>query len=106
MVQGSWINETNLEMPLPPQLQDFVYNKAEAPALAPLTGYTFMGYKNADGSVGTKNILAITESVQCVAGIANHVVDKIRKELLPLYPNVDDVVAFSHSYGCGIAIDE
>jgi len=105
VTKGSWINETNLEMPLPPLLQDIVYKKAEAPALTPLTGYTFQGYKNADGTVGTKNILAITESVQCVAGIANYVTNKIKKELLPLYPNVDDVVAFSHSYGCGIAID-
>ncbi len=105
VLTGSWLNETNIEMPQPPLLQDIVYSKAVAPALTPLTGYTFQGYKNADGTVGTKNILAITESVQCVAGIANHVADKIRKELLPLYPNVDDVVAFSHSYGCGIAID-
>lgn len=103
--KGSWINETNLDMPQPPLLQDIVYNKAETPALTPLEGYTFQGYKNADGSTGTKNILAITESVQCVAGIANHVTQKIKRELLPLYPNVDDVVAFSHSYGCGIAID-
>jgi galactarate dehydratase len=105
IVKGSWINETNIEMPLPPLLQDIIYKKTDAPAPEPLTGYTFQGYKNADGSVGTKNILAITESVQCVAGIANYVTDKIRKELLPQYPNVDDVVAFSHSYGCGIAID-
>jgi len=105
IMQGSWINETNMEMPLPPLLEDITYHKAGAPALTPLEGYTFMGYKNADGSVGTKNILAITESVQCVAGIAGFVTNKIKKELLPLYPNVDDVVAFNHSYGCGIAID-
>ena len=105
ITKGSWINETNIEMPLPPELKDISYKKAAAPTPAPLTDYTFRGFRNADGSVGTKNILAITESVQCVAGIANFVTNKIKKELLPLYPNVDDVVAFSHSYGCGIAID-
>ena len=105
ITKGSWINETNIDMPLPPALNDIVYKKQPAPSPAPLTGYTFQGFRNADGSVGTKNVLAITESVQCVAGIANYVTAKIKKELLPLYPNVDDVVAFSHSYGCGIAIE-
>ncbi len=30
---------------------------------------------------------------------------RIKAELLPLYPNVDDVVAIDHHYGCGVAID-
>lgn len=103
--KGSWLNETNIEMPNPPDLKDIPYKQPAMPDLTPLTGYTFQGFRNADGTVGTKNVLAITESVQCVAGIADYVTAKIKKELLPLYPNVDDVVAFSHSYGCGIAID-
>ncbi len=54
--------------------------------------------------MGTKNILGITTSVQCVAGLAEFVVKKIKQELLPQYPNVDDAVALTHSYGCGVAI--
>jgi galactarate dehydratase len=103
--KGSWLNETNIVMPQPPDLEDITYKKTAAPDTTPLTGYTFQGFRNADGTVGTKNILGITESVQCVAGIANYITDKIKKELLPLYPNVDDVVALSHNYGCGIAIE-
>lgn len=103
--KGSWINENNISLPQPPKLEDIPYTKKDFPIPAPLEGYTFQGYKNADGSVGTKNILGITTSVQCVAGITNFIENKIRKELLPLYPNVDDVVVFNHSYGCGIAID-
>ncbi len=102
---GSWINETNITLPLPPALNDIVYTPPLHKAVEPLTGYTFEGYKNADGSVGTKNVLGITTSVQCVAGITDFIVQKIKKELLPLYPNVDDVVVFNHSYGCGVAID-
>jgi len=30
---------------------------------------------------------------------------KIKQELLPLYPHVDDVVGIEHAYGCGVAID-
>ena len=68
-------------------------------------GYTFEGYRNPDGSVGTRNLLAITQTVQCVSGIARIAADRIRTELLPLYPNVDGVVALEHTYGCGVAID-
>jgi len=32
-------------------------------------------------------------------------VQRIRSELLPKFPNVDDVVALDHTYGCGVAID-
>ncbi|MEI6945749.1 galactarate dehydratase [Paraflavisolibacter sp. H34] len=105
VAKGCWLNETNIEMPQPPELEDIPYRQPQAPGFEPLAGYTFQGYRNADGTVGTKNILGITESVQCVAGIAHHVVARIKKELLPLYPQVDDVVAFNHGYGCGIAID-
>jgi galactarate dehydratase len=103
--KGCWINETNITLPPPPALNDIPYIKKDMPAVEPLKGYTFLGYKNTDGSTGTKNVLGITTSVQCVAGITDFIVQKIRKELLPLYPNVDDVVAFNHSYGCGVAID-
>jgi galactarate dehydratase len=39
-----------------------------------------------------------------VAGVVRNAVDKIRKEILPGFPNVDDVVAVVHPYGCGVAI--
>jgi galactarate dehydratase len=103
--KGSWINEGNISMPQPPNLADISYVQPTFPVLESLKDFTFQGYKNSDGSVGTKNLLGITTSVQCVAGITNFIENKIRKELLPLYPNVDDVVVFNHSYGCGIAID-
>jgi galactarate dehydratase len=43
--------------------------------------------------------------VQCVAGVVEHAVKRIKDELLPQYPNVDDVVGLTHGYGCGVAID-
>jgi galactarate dehydratase len=76
-----------------------------APAMPPLEGHTVEGYVNADGSVGTRNLLAITTTVQCVAGVVGIAAERIRRELLPQYPQVDGVVALEHSYGCGVAID-
>lgn len=103
--KGDWVDEHKMTLPQAPDLEEIQYSPVKNIAIKPLTGYTFQGFKNKDGSVGTKNLLGITTSVQCVAGITNHIENKIRRELLPKYSNVDDVVAFNHSYGCGIAID-
>ena len=102
---GSWVHERLLHMPEARQLTDLPQATAPAWDAEPLTGYTFEGYRNADGSVGTRNILAITTTVQCVAGVVDFAVQRIKAELLPRYPNVDDVVGLEHSYGCGVAID-
>ncbi|HEY0858197.1 MAG TPA: galactarate dehydratase [Albitalea sp.] len=102
---GSWVHERLLQLPSARCLIDLPLATQHAPALPPLEGYHFEGYRNADGSVGTRNILAITTTVQCVAGVVDFAVKRIKAELLPRYPNVDDVVALEHSYGCGVAID-
>ncbi|HEU5436566.1 MAG TPA: galactarate dehydratase [Telluria sp.] len=105
IVKGSWISEAVLRMPAALDLGGLPIATARAPALEPLEGYTFEGYRNVDGSVGTRNILAITTTVQCVAGVVEYAVKRIKAELLPRYPNVDDVVALEHTYGCGVAIE-
>jgi galactarate dehydratase len=86
-------------------LTDMPLSLHPAQALEPLEGYCFEGYRNPDGSVGTRNILGISTSVQCVAGVARVVLERIKQELLPKYPHVDDAVVLNHGYGCGVAID-
>ncbi len=102
---GSWVHERLLQMPEARSLEGLPIATVTAPDLPPLEGYTFEGYRNADGTVGTRNILAITTTVQCVAGVLDFAVRRIKAELLPRYPQVDDVVGLEHSYGCGVAID-
>lgn len=103
--QGSWIEESLVELPEAPALETLPLATSVPPAMPPLEGYTFEGYRNADGSVGTKNLLGITTSVQCVAGVVDYVVKLIERDLLPKYPNVDGVVGLNHLYGCGVAIN-
>jgi galactarate dehydratase len=105
IAKGAWVHERLLEMPAARSLEGLPIATVKPPPLPPLEGHTFEGYRNADGSVGTRNILAITTTVQCVAGVVGFAVDRIKRELLPKYPNVDDVVALEHTYGCGVAID-
>lgn len=102
---GSWVHERLLQMPSARSLDDLPIATVKPDPLPPLEGYTFEGYRNADGSVGTRNILAITTTVQCVSGVVSFAVERIKAELLPKFPYVDDVVGLEHTYGCGVAID-
>ena len=102
---GGWVKEDRLLMPEPPALDNLPLATRNTPLAPPLDGYSFEGYRNRDGSVGTRNLLAITTTVQCVSGVLAHAVERIRRELLPKYPNVDGMVALDHIYGCGVAID-
>jgi galactarate dehydratase len=102
---GSWVHERLLQMPATRGLENLPIATVKPPIWPALEGYSFEGFRNADGSVGTRNILAITTTVQCVSGVVEIAVARIKNELLPLFPNVDDVVGLEHTYGCGVAID-
>lgn len=101
---GSWVREDLLTLPEPPPLDALPLATAVPPPAEPLTGFTFLGYRNANGSVGTKNILGISTTVQCVAPTVEYAARRIQAEILPRFPNVDAVVPITHTYGCGVAI--
>ncbi|MEW5560836.1 galactarate dehydratase [Enterobacter asburiae] len=105
IAQGSWIDESTVALPEAPPLATLPLATRVPEPLPALEGYTFEGYRNADGSVGTKNLLGISTSVHCVAGVVDFVVKIIERDLLPKYPNVDGVVGLNHLYGCGVAIN-
>lgn len=106
ITKGSWVKGSDLELAMPKEISKIKYEpKRNTIDDINLTKeYTFLGYKNKNGTVGIRNILGITTSVQCVVGVLDIAVQKI-KELLPKYPNVDDVIALNHAYGCGVAIN-
>lgn len=103
--RGSWVHDERMRMPGPPALDALPLATEVPKPQPPLEGYIFEGYVNEDGTVGTRNILGITTTVQCVAPTVDYAVKRIKAELLPRYPNVDDVIALTHQYGCGVAID-
>ena len=102
---GGHIDENMLEMSEPPDLEKVPGTNANAPFPENLP-HSFEGFEVPGCQfAGTRNILGIMTSVQCVAGVMNVALQKIKAELLPKYPNVDDVTVINHSYGCGVAID-
>ena len=63
---------------------------------------TFLGFRRADGRVGTRNYVAVLASVNCSSSACAAVVGEIeRSGLLAAHPNVDGVIAFAHKGGCG-----
>ncbi|BDA86924.1 galactarate dehydratase [Aureimonas sp. SA4125] len=66
---------------------------------------TFMGYARANGTVGTRNTIAILTSVNCSATAARQIAAAFGPAELAAYPNVDGVVAYVHGTGCGMAGD-
>ncbi|MCF0238671.1 MAG: UxaA family hydrolase [Sphaerochaetaceae bacterium] len=102
---GGWINENNIELPSSPEVESLTFGQKGKVLNYTNVRTTWLGYDNGpDLPGGSRNILGIITSVQCVAGVVRNAVEVIKKELLPKYPNVDDVVAVTHPYGCGVAI--
>ncbi len=105
LAAGTWVREELLAMPPAPRLEDLPLATAVPQPLPALEGVTFEGYPNIDGTYGTRNILGLATTVQCVAPTVEHAATRIRRELLPRFPNVDGVTALTHTYGCGVAIN-
>lgn len=106
IAKGDWINEFMLELPPAPSVDDMEYGKNIVTDLPAPPVRTFAGYRNPNGGyAGTRNLLGISTTVQCVTGVLNVAVKRMREELLPKYPNVDEIVPINHAYGCGVAIN-
>ena len=75
----------------------------DAERFAALRARTFHGFHRADGRVGTRNFVGILTSVNCSATAARQIARHFGDGRPAGFPNVDGVVAFTHSSGCGMA---
>ncbi len=105
ILKGAWIHEDRIVLPKAPSLGELLPTTKKYIKRPLLEGYHFEGYRNTNGTVGIKNILGVMASVQCIAGVVEYAVREIKNKLLCKYPNVEDVVAINHTYGCGVAIN-
>jgi len=81
---------------------------AEPTASHTRKGTTFMGYRRANGSVGTRNFVGIISSVNCSATVSRRIAASfaaMEKDWSDETsdPGFDGVVAFTHSSGCGMS---
>jgi altronate hydrolase len=100
---GTHVHVDNVEM------RDFERDTAPGSEARPTAFFNdderakFLGFKRANGGVGTRNYLVVLTSVNCSATVARHIADTFDRELLAQYPNIDGIAAFAHSTGCGMA---
>lgn len=70
------------------------------------TPATFNGILRANDQVATRNYIGILTTVNCSATAARAIADYFRRDTNPAalasFPNVDGVVALTHSIGCGM----
>ena len=65
---------------------------------------TFQGFRRPSGKCGTRNYIGILTSVNCSATASKYIARAVEQSgMLADYPNVDGVIALSHSTGCGMA---
>ena len=81
--------------------RDFAFGADLKPAPAPRRAQ-FMGIVRPDGRIATRNYIGILSSVNCATTVARAIADHMNSTVLQAYPNIDGVVALSHSAGCGM----
>jgi len=101
---GDPITDKNLEHRLPKLAVRYRDNAAPVRLDPSLAGLTFDGYTRPDGSVGTRNYVAIVTSGMCSSTEAHEIAGRAMREIYTRekYPNVDGVVAISQESGCGM----
>jgi altronate dehydratase len=73
--------------------------------LAPLPEQrTFLGYKRADGRVGTRNYIAVISTVNCSAHTCLQIAHHFSPERLAAFPNVDGVIALTFRGICSMQV--
>lgn len=100
--RGRWVHSHNLQTALQGTL-DYRYTPArrtdDDPAAPPPAGPvpSFLGYRRADGRVGTRNEIWIVNTVGCV----NHAAERIARLANERFAGqTDGVYTFAHPYGC------
>ena len=66
---------------------------------------TFRGIVRPDGRVATRNYIGVLTTVNCSATVAKKISEAFTGDALRDYPNVDGVVAITHTTGCGMDIN-
>lgn len=99
---GSYVHSHNVSFQ--EYERDYAFGRDYQPVVPVEAGRqaSFDGIVRADGRVGTRNYLGILSTVNCSATVVRKIAEWFTAERLADFPNVDGVVAFSHSLGCGM----
>lgn len=94
---GEWVNENNLKTNLAGTLE-YTYNPVKEELNIAKENRIFKGYVRKNGEVGTRNEIWIVPTVGCVNGVAEKLVELLKKE--SNLEGIDAIHAWHHNYGC------
>lgn len=88
---------------MPDYHRDYRFTGAP-PAVARRNDGHFLGYRRADGRIGTRNYIGIIATVNCSATVAKRAAEEAWREIAAeAGESLDGVVAVTHGAGCGMA---
>lgn len=94
---GDWVHTHNLSVGKIMRPYDF---QIVAPPTPRVSHQTFLGYRRADGSVGTRNYIAVISTVNCSAHVTTQIARAFTPDKLAPFPNIDGVIPLVHHSGC------
>jgi altronate hydrolase len=97
---GEWVHVHNVEATKPGQ--DYAFSTEIHIPPPPAEKLTFQGYRRKNGSVGTRNYIAIISTVNCSATTAKYVAKELAETDLSNFPNIDGVIPLVHKSGCAL----
>lgn len=97
---GEWVHVHNLATSLGANL-DYAYNPSPEPAVNPGPVPQVCGYLRRNGAMGIRNELWVLPTVGCINGSARAIAEALSREYSG-FPSgsIDDIIAFTHGYGC------
>ncbi len=95
---GEWIHTHNLATTLADNLE-YTYRPIQPRIKKNEDVPMVKGYLRKNGDMGIRNELWIIPTVGCVNGSARAIAEALSREITS-GDNVDDVIAFTHNYGC------
>ncbi len=94
---GDWVNENNLKTNLSGTLE-YTYRPVNEKLNIKNGNRTFKGYVRKNGDVGVRNEIWIVPTVGCVNGIAERLVNQLKKETQE--EGIDAIWSWHHNFGC------
>ncbi|MEA5128474.1 MAG: altronate dehydratase family protein [Proteiniphilum sp.] len=94
---GEHVHTHNVKTNLHDNLQYAYCPDASRPEIAK-SDLTIKAFKRYNGDVGIRNELWIVPTVGCVNGLAQTIVDRVKRELNTSH--IDDIRVYTHNYGC------
>ncbi|MEY4589570.1 MAG: hypothetical protein RL497_1646 [Pseudomonadota bacterium] len=106
ILPGAHVHTHNCSMGAVDKNYDFCRNAQPTAYFSAQEMRYFQGYKRSNGAVGTRNFIGILTTVNCSATVAKQVAQYFSASVMQAWPNVDGVVALTHSSGCGMRTED